>query len=154
MASAIGNFYCDGSIHCMDESLGKRVKRLRLAAGFKTQGELADAMGVDQSKVSDIERDMGMGAEILMRLADALDCSAELVMRGTDTRTWPFDLIDIGRFNALSETKRGFAQARLLQAIEEVEKEPKPPGAAVERLKVKPPATPQKGARKLRIDRK
>lgn len=40
----------------VSESLGQRVKRLRIAAGFKNQQELATALGVTQSAVSDWER--------------------------------------------------------------------------------------------------
>lgn len=146
MAYDIGNSYWAGSIHCMDESVAARVKRMRVALGFDTQGALAAKMGVDQSKVSDIERGKGMGADILMRLAAALECSAEMVMQGHDTKTWPFDRIQIERYTGLDETERVFIQGRLLTLIEEAERDSLARDAQLlAKAKMKPQASPKRG---------
>jgi transcriptional regulator with XRE-family HTH domain len=49
-----------------------------------TQGQLAKAIGVDQSKVSDMEREIGFTAEVLIRLSEALGVSPLYIMRGGD----------------------------------------------------------------------
>jgi transcriptional regulator with XRE-family HTH domain len=63
------------------ETIGGRIRTLRKERGL-TQPELATAIGKDQSTISDIERGAGFSAETLMALCDALETTAEYVMRG------------------------------------------------------------------------
>lgn len=62
-------------------TIGQRIRELRKTRGM-TQPVLAKLVGIDQSTLSDIERGAGFSAEILMRLAENLDASAEYIMRG------------------------------------------------------------------------
>lgn len=62
------------------ETIGARIKALR---GKKfTQTTLGKAVGVDQSVISDIERGAGFKADLLMKICDALETTAEYLMRG------------------------------------------------------------------------
>ncbi len=56
---------------------GKRVTELREAAGFKTQGALASAAGLDPSKLSKLENDhpVNLTLKTLERLAAAMKVS-------------------------------------------------------------------------------
>lgn len=101
-------------------TIGGRVRTARKALGL-TQPVLAKTVGIDQSTLSDIERGSGFSAEVLMRLADALELSAEQIMRGADSGTWPFPRIPIARFLALSDPDRAYVEGRLEQAIETCE---------------------------------
>lgn len=62
-------------------TIGERIRQLRKAHKL-TQPVLAKAIGIDQSTLSDIERGAGFSAEILMRLAEELESTAEFIMRG------------------------------------------------------------------------
>lgn len=62
-------------------SIGQRIRALRKARSLN-QTQLAKAVGVDQSTVSDIERGAGFSAELLMSLADALLSTPQFIMRG------------------------------------------------------------------------
>lgn len=101
-------------------TIGGRVRAARKALGL-TQPVLAKSVGIDQSTLSDIERGSGFSAEVLMRLAAALEVSAEQIMRGADSATWPFPRVPVARFLALSEPDRAYVEGRLEQAIETCE---------------------------------
>jgi len=60
---------------------GARIRNLRKARKL-TQAQLADAMGIDQSTLSDIERGAGFTAETLMLICDALEANPYVIMRG------------------------------------------------------------------------
>lgn len=72
--------YGNGNIHCMTTP-GKRLRALRKDKQI-SQVDLAAAIGIDQSTVSDIENDRGLSAENLMRLCDALETTPQYIMRG------------------------------------------------------------------------
>jgi transcriptional regulator with XRE-family HTH domain len=80
MAFAMSFNYGNGNIHCMTTP-GKRLRALRKEKLISQVG-LANAIGIDQSTVSDIENDRGLSAENLMRLCDALETTPQYVMRG------------------------------------------------------------------------
>ena len=67
-------------------SFGSNIKRLRSAAGVRTQRELADRLGVPQPQVSDWENDRHTILETgtLLRLAKALRCSVDQLLTGVD----------------------------------------------------------------------
>jgi len=60
-----------------DETLGQRVSRIRKERGY-TQVELAQRIGIIQSIVSAIERDvLKLSAEMAVRFAQALDATTD-----------------------------------------------------------------------------
>ena len=67
-------------------SFGRNIRRLRSAAGVRTQRELADRLGVPQPQVSDWENDRYTVLETgtLLRLAKALRCSVDQLLTGVD----------------------------------------------------------------------
>jgi transcriptional regulator with XRE-family HTH domain len=63
-----------------DESLGRRLARLRKAKGF-TQIELAEQIGIIQSLVSDYERDrLRPNPEMLVRFALTLETTTDEIL--------------------------------------------------------------------------
>lgn len=72
------------------ETIGSRIRAARKALGLN-QTELAKAIGIDQSTVSDIENGALFGADVLMSLAQALLKSPQFIMTGEAS---PFDLSD------------------------------------------------------------
>lgn len=65
------------------KTIGERIRERRKAKGLK-QAQLAEAIGLDQSSISDIEnKDPDFSARVLMKLADALEVTPEYIMRGT-----------------------------------------------------------------------
>lgn len=62
-------------------TIGERIRALRKGASL-TQPELAKAIGISQSTLSDIENGAGFSAEILMGLADTLGAAPDFIMRG------------------------------------------------------------------------
>jgi transcriptional regulator with XRE-family HTH domain len=64
------------------DTIGQRVKDRRKALGMNRQQDLADAVGVNQSVISDIERGAGFGARYVMALAKALKWSPEQLLDG------------------------------------------------------------------------
>jgi transcriptional regulator with XRE-family HTH domain len=69
-------------------TIGERIRQLRKAKGL-TQPVLAKAIGIDQSTLSDMERGAGFSAEILMKLCDELEATADFIMRGRLTQPSP-----------------------------------------------------------------
>lgn len=67
-------------------SLGTNIRRLRTAAGFRTQAALADLLGISVSQLSEWETDRYAVPRIssLIRLAKALHCSVEALLGGVD----------------------------------------------------------------------
>lgn len=68
-------------------SLGKNIKRLRLAAGLRTQKALAEALRVPQPQVSDWENDRYAVLEVstLLKLAKVLRCTVHQLLTGVDS---------------------------------------------------------------------
>lgn len=69
-------------------TLGENIKRLREAAGIRTQGDLAARMGVPQPRASDLENDRYDWADVRLRtllaVAKAIGVSLERVVEGLD----------------------------------------------------------------------
>ncbi len=116
MGSPIGFSYRAANVDCM--KAGQRIKAFRKAKEL-TQAQLAEAIGIDQSSLSDIERhEAQFGAGVLMRLCDELEVSAEMLMRGIDPVTWPFARLPVERVLALKQQDRDFIEGRLIEAID------------------------------------
>lgn len=66
--------------------VGRNIRRLRVAAGIRTQRELADRLGVPQPRVSDWENDRYAALEMptLLRIAKVLRCSVDQLLAGVD----------------------------------------------------------------------
>ena len=66
--------------------VGTNIRRLRAAAGIRTQRELAERLGVPQPRVSDWENDRYTALEMptLLRLAKVLHCSVDQLLAGVD----------------------------------------------------------------------
>jgi transcriptional regulator with XRE-family HTH domain len=64
-------------------TIGERIRDRRKVLKLR-QGDLAELIGVDQSTVSDIERGKGFGADVLMRLSNALRVAPQFVMNGDE----------------------------------------------------------------------
>jgi transcriptional regulator with XRE-family HTH domain len=101
-----------------DAQRGERIRSWRKERGWN-QGELADSLGVDQSTVSDIEKGASFSADNLLKIAEQFGTSPEMVMRGHDTKSWPFPRVSFALFQALDDTQRSFVEGRLAAAIEE-----------------------------------
>jgi transcriptional regulator with XRE-family HTH domain len=72
--------------------LGRRVTELRERRGL-LQRDLASRAGLSVSFLSEVENDHRTpGAEVLLRLADALGASLDYLLRGEDPRTEPTPL--------------------------------------------------------------
>ena len=68
-------------------TLGRRIADLRERRGL-TQRRLADAAGLSQTFLSEIENDRrNVGAAILLRIANVLDASLDYLLRGEEERT-------------------------------------------------------------------
>lgn len=67
-------------------TIGENIKRLRPRAGFKTQGALALAIGVPQSRMSDWEngRYESIETENLVSIAKAIGVSIDELLAGVD----------------------------------------------------------------------
>ena len=67
-------------------SIGENIRRLRTAAGYKTQGAFASAIGVPQPRLSDWENDRYGVPEIpnLLRIAKKLKVSVNQLLAGFD----------------------------------------------------------------------
>ena len=64
------------------DTMGGRIRALRQQHGLTLQG-LADLTEISKSFISGIEHDTcGVSAERLMRLSDALGCTADYLVRG------------------------------------------------------------------------
>jgi transcriptional regulator with XRE-family HTH domain len=67
------------------ESIGQRIRRLRLERGLIRQKQLADLIGVNQSTISAIEsKPVALTAENLYKIARALQVTPDLIMTGTE----------------------------------------------------------------------
>lgn len=73
---------------CGMETLGKRIKALRTAAGL-TQVELAKALGLKQQTLSHIENDKGEGSRHIVAIAMALGVNPEWLEFGTGVKDQP-----------------------------------------------------------------
>jgi HTH-type transcriptional regulator, cell division transcriptional repressor len=67
-------------------TIGERIREKRKALKLR-QGDLAEMVGLDQSTISDIERGQGFGADVLMKLSDALRVDPRFVMNGDERIT-------------------------------------------------------------------
>lgn len=66
------------------ETIGQRIRRLRLERGIIRQAELALPCGITQSTLSDIEsKNKEFLASVLLALCRKLDVSIEEIMYGT-----------------------------------------------------------------------
>lgn len=66
------------------ETTGSRIKHLRLQKGFARQVDWAEAIGIDQSRVSDIEsKNRRFHADTLLRMAEVLQVSPWYILHGT-----------------------------------------------------------------------
>ena len=60
----------------MRETTSKNLKRLRIQAGFHTQKDLAQALGVDPPYISNLENGKkGIGQEMMTKLCRVLSCT-------------------------------------------------------------------------------
>lgn len=125
MGMHIDSGYGAATVDCM-ETVGKRIRDLRKARGLN-QTELAGLVGVDQSTISDIERDETVfNVDILRRLSIELDAPADYFLRGNDV-VWPFQKIGLSRVLTLKPEDRAFVEGGLSQILNSLENPaPKP----------------------------
>jgi transcriptional regulator with XRE-family HTH domain len=102
----------------------------REAAGLSQQ-DVADAAGVKQSTIGNIEAGIRKRPRELLRIAGALGVRAawlqtgEEPMKGADTpppmsMEWPFELLTREQWNALSERQRGAVEAAAVAALRDL----------------------------------
>lgn len=109
------------------EKVGARIRTLRQAKGLN-QTELAAKVGVDQSTISDIEtKDTAFSVIVLMRLADALETTEAMILRGHDEATWPFKHVQQARFLALNAEQRAYIEGRLGAELDHIDSPPPKP---------------------------
>lgn len=124
------------------DDVGPRIRALRKAKHL-SQTQLAEAVGVDQSTISDIEsKGAKFSAEILMRLSDALAATPELVMRGDTTKAPLFSRINMERFRGLSSDDQAYIEGRLEAALDSLSAPPPKPPSFI------PLSAPRKNVRK------
>lgn len=89
--------------------LGALIAARRKSLGL-TQGELAEAVGVEQESMSRIETGIiTPSLSRLLSLADALDCSLETLLRPASNRQQDQSLVVEGLLDGLDEAERAFA---------------------------------------------
>lgn len=105
------------------ETIGTRIRDLRKRRGLN-QTQLAAALGIDQSTVSDIERGAGFSADILMRLMKCLSVNAEFIMLGasSDRQVEAEALallrgMDVDRRDAALDAVRGIASRKTTEKL-------------------------------------
>lgn len=89
--------------------LGALIAARRKSLGL-TQGELAEAVGIEQESMSRIET--GIITPSLSRLhslADALDCPIETLLRPASNRRQDQSIVMEGLLDGLDEAERAFA---------------------------------------------
>lgn len=65
------------------ETIGKRIRRLRLARGFARQSDLGDLIGIKQATMSGIEsKDQDFSGRDLLNFARVLQVSPEYIIFG------------------------------------------------------------------------
>lgn len=117
MDKAIYFAYGRAILECM-ETIGQRISRLRNALGMG-QEDLAAAIGVNQSMISEYENDKAMfSAAILVSLAEALETTMDNVMYG-DSRVDAMEAGLVGAFRAMQPKHREitYESARAFAAI-------------------------------------
>ncbi|GAB5606354.1 helix-turn-helix domain-containing protein [Sideroxyarcus sp. TK5] len=89
--------------------LGALIAARRKSLGL-TQGELAEAVGIEQESMSRIETGIiTTSLSRLLSLADALDCSIETLLRPASNRQQDQSLVMEGLLDGLDEAERAFA---------------------------------------------
>jgi transcriptional regulator with XRE-family HTH domain len=73
-------------------SIGANIKRLRLAKGYRIQGDFAKALDVPQPRLADWENDRYKTPDLfsLMKMAKVLGCSIDALLAGFDKN---YDLV-------------------------------------------------------------
>jgi transcriptional regulator with XRE-family HTH domain len=147
MCLHIENSYRPATFNCMGNAIsrGSRVRSLRKALGMN-QKELAVRLGVDQSTVSDIENGKGFSAEILMKLAEALETTPSMVMQGHDEAFWPFKRVPLEAFISLDPEERAYVEGVLARALDDIS--PPPVEVAIEELRQSRLQVTRKGVRR------
>lgn len=80
------------------ESMGERIRRIRLERGIKRQQDLAALVGLAQGQVSDIEsKGRTVTAENLIALSKALRVSPEYLVSGEEAEMHELEIIRIYR---------------------------------------------------------
>ncbi len=103
-----------------DESIGSRLKRIRLERGL-TQVDLARKAGVSQSTVSVVESDQRVHRPDLFRLADALNIDVHTLRTGEER-----PISTDSRINSVVRLMRGMSIAGrsiLLERAKEIAEE-------------------------------
>lgn len=89
-----------------EEGLGERIGRLRRAKGLR-QKELASRVGANLQQISNYERGVySPRSEVLMRLAEALDVSADYLLTGRHPYDPPVDRRLRDRVEAMEKLPR------------------------------------------------
>jgi len=90
-------------------SLGTLIAARRKSQG-KTQGELAEIVGIEQESMSRIETGMiTPSLSRLISLADALDCPIESLLRPASHRKQDQSLVMAGLLEGLDDAERALA---------------------------------------------
>jgi hypothetical protein len=106
----------------MHESMVRLYEAAAQIRNVVGQSALASLLSESPQTVNNWEA-RGISATGALKAQATLGCDATWLMtgRGAMLQSWPFPLVDRGRYASLSEAQRGFVQARMLQAIEEAE---------------------------------
>lgn len=93
----------------LSKRLGALIAARRKSLGL-TQGELAEAVGIEQESMSRIETGIiTPSLSRLLSLADALDCSIETLLRPASNRQQDQSLVIEELLDGLDEAERAFA---------------------------------------------
>lgn len=81
------------ALKSIKKALGKRVRELRKAAGYKSVGDLAEEVGVSPTSIYELERgENWVSPEMVGALAVALRCPVSALFQGVGSETKPAKL--------------------------------------------------------------
>ncbi len=107
------------------DTLGSRLKKAREQREL-SQPALARLAGVSQGTIGNIEAGIRGGASSLAMIAAALQVRYEWLRDGDGPMElpaayWPFETVDLARFEALSERQKGRIEQAVSDALAAVE---------------------------------
>lgn len=105
-------------------NLGGRIKQELETRGIDQAEICAKVPGLSQQALSNLGTRDSITSEYAIRIADALGVSIRWLLDGAgrrDDRDWPFPRVDKARWDACSDTDRGYVQAAMNRALDECE---------------------------------
>lgn len=105
-------------------AMGRRLKELREARGLSQPQVAKDVKEIQQQALAALESRDSKTSEFAPQLADYYQVSLRWLLTGKgrqDDADWPFPMVDRARWDACSDTDRGYVQAVINQALDKCE---------------------------------